>query len=155
LLESFSCNIEQIEKTKQLGKILAKLAQVIKIKAITLEGDLGTGKTTLCKSIADNYLEQQIDVSSPTFTLLNIYETAKGQIYHYDLYRIKNPDEMVELGIEEALNSKALILIEWPNFAANYVKTLSNTTNVDIVWNEQQMRKASIRVNTTQKLTFV
>ncbi|MBR1948311.1 MAG: tRNA (adenosine(37)-N6)-threonylcarbamoyltransferase complex ATPase subunit type 1 TsaE, partial [Alphaproteobacteria bacterium] len=66
------------------------------------------------------YLSAAEDVPSPTFTLLQTYNSSKGEIYHFDLYRLKHPDEVFELGFEEALYS-GISLIEWPENAGNWL----------------------------------
>ena len=83
--------------------------------AVALEGDLGAGKTTLARAIlrAAGITE---DVPSPTFTLVQVYETASLTVRHYDLYRIENPNEVDELGLDDAL-SEGAALIEWPERA--------------------------------------
>lgn len=84
--------------------------------AVALEGDLGAGKTTLARAIL-RALGVREDVPSPTFTLLQIYETPHLMVRHYDLYRIENPAEMDELGLDDAL-AEGAALIEWPERAA-------------------------------------
>ncbi len=83
--------------------------------AVALEGDLGAGKTTLARSIL-RALGVTEDVPSPTFTLVQIYETPRLTVRHYDLYRIENASEMDELGLDDAL-AEGAALIEWPERA--------------------------------------
>lgn len=81
---------------------------------IALKGDLGSGKTFLTKHIISNLLGSETHVTSPTFQLLQIYQSDSYEIYHYDLYRLKNRNEILELGIEDAMNGKNICIIEWP-----------------------------------------
>jgi tRNA threonylcarbamoyl adenosine modification protein YjeE len=85
--------------------------------AVTLSGDLGAGKTTLARAIL-RALGVAGAVPSPTFTLVQRYETSRLPVSHYDLYRIEQPSELDELGLDEAL-AEGAVLIEWPERAAD------------------------------------
>jgi tRNA threonylcarbamoyladenosine biosynthesis protein TsaE len=80
-------------------------------------GEMGAGKTTLVKEIGQQIKVKSI-VQSPTFSLVNPYETESGEIiYHFDLYRLENVHEAIDIGIEEYLDSGHLCFIEWPERA--------------------------------------
>lgn len=101
-----------------LNEIDAAANQILEfvddIKVICLIGDLGAGKTTLTKILAKK-LGVLGMVSSPTFSIVNEYETEKSEIiYHFDCYRVKDLEEALDFGIEEYLDSEYLCLIEWP-----------------------------------------
>jgi tRNA threonylcarbamoyl adenosine modification protein YjeE len=81
---------------------------------ILLEGGLGAGKTTFAKAFINALSETPVDVVSPTFTLVQTYDTKKGPLFHADLYRLKVPEEVEELGLLEAFSS-AICLVEWPD----------------------------------------
>ena len=88
-----------------------------------LSGDLGAGKTTLVQSIAKS-LQVEESVSSPTFSLVNAYESPKaGVIYHMDFYRLEKPSDLEQIGLEEYLESGQLCFIEWPEIATDYFYT--------------------------------
>jgi tRNA threonylcarbamoyladenosine biosynthesis protein TsaE len=83
------------------------------------EGEMGAGKTTLIKAIAQE-MSVLNHVQSPTFSIVNEYETQEGRIiYHFDCYRLKNEMEAYDIGVEEYLDSGELCWIEWPNKIVN------------------------------------
>jgi tRNA threonylcarbamoyladenosine biosynthesis protein TsaE len=83
---------------------------------ITIEGDLGAGKTTLTRAICRGYGVTG-DVTSPTFTIVHEYEGARSKVYHLDLYRLRDPGELVSIGWDDILAEKALVIVEWPGRA--------------------------------------
>ncbi len=82
--------------------------------SVLLEGDVGAGKTTFSQFFINELQEvsQQL-VTSPTFNIVQVYDTTKGQVWHVDLYRIKHEEEIFELGLLEAMHEH-VCLIEWP-----------------------------------------
>jgi tRNA threonylcarbamoyladenosine biosynthesis protein TsaE len=83
---------------------------------ITLTGELGVGKTTLAQSICRGYGVQE-EVTSPTYALVHQYSAAKSVVFHIDLYRIESPDQLTNIGWDEIVASRSLILVEWPERA--------------------------------------
>jgi tRNA threonylcarbamoyladenosine biosynthesis protein TsaE len=80
---------------------------------VVFRGDMGAGKTTLIKKIC-NFLKVNESVSSPTFSLVNEYSTAEGEVvYHFDFYRINDVEEAFDFGVEEYFDSEAICLLEW------------------------------------------
>jgi tRNA threonylcarbamoyladenosine biosynthesis protein TsaE len=79
---------------------------------LCLRGDLGAGKTHLVQGIAAG-LDVNDGVTSPTFTILQIYDTGRIPIFHFDLYRLENPDELFDIGFEEYVGTSGVTIIEW------------------------------------------
>ena len=97
--------------TLALGATLAEV--VVPGDIIALTGDLGAGKTTLARGLI-HALCGEIEVPSPTYTLVQMYDTPKGEIWHCDMYRLEQPRDAYELGLIEAFDT-AICLIEWPD----------------------------------------
>jgi tRNA threonylcarbamoyladenosine biosynthesis protein TsaE len=97
--------------TDELAARIAALAHSGDL--ILLEGGLGSGKTAFARGFL-RALGVGEEVPSPTFTLVQAYETDKGAVWHFDLYRLKQPEEALELGFEEA-RADGIVLVEWPD----------------------------------------
>lgn len=100
------------------GEQLGRAAQAPLL--ITLEGDLGAGKTTLVQAICRGYGVTG-DVTSPTFALIQEYAGARSPVFHLDLYRLRDASELTQLGWDELVSERALILVEWPERAGGRI----------------------------------
>ena len=98
--------------TERLGATLAERLRVGDV--VGLKGELGAGKTTLARAIIRAAAgDRELIVPSPTFTLVEVYETPRGSFWHFDLYRLEAAEQVYELGWEEAL-AEGIVLLEWP-----------------------------------------
>jgi tRNA threonylcarbamoyladenosine biosynthesis protein TsaE len=98
------------EDTYNIGKELGEKAEAGQVFA--LDGDLGTGKTVFTKGFAEG-LGIKEPVNSPTFTILQIYEDGRLPLYHFDVYRIEEPEEMDEVGFDDYIYGSGVCMIEW------------------------------------------
>ena len=105
-----------VKSKKDLPQAAAELIQfAANLRVWLFEGDMAAGKTTFIKAIC---AEKQVvdEVSSPTFSLVNEYETQRGErIYHFDFYRIESEQEALDMGVLDYLDSGNLCLLEWPS----------------------------------------
>ncbi len=124
--------------TEALGARIA--AGLSRGDVVALQGDLGAGKTTLARAIL-RALGVTESVPSPTFTLVQTYETPRLTVRHYDLYRIRKPSEIDELGLEEAVEDGA-VLIEWPEHGDDYLP--DDTLHVVLTATGSQPRRADL-----------
>ena len=117
---------KSIRDTLNAGKAIAANAQ--KGDIICLSGQLGSGKTVLTKGIALGLRVKPEDVISPSFVLLREYPSKKMPLYHFDLYRLSGPKDILEIGYEEYLFGEGLTVIEW----AERLKNLKPKNSLDI-----------------------
>ena len=133
--------LSNVEDTIKLGEKIAQIAKTNEI--ICLKGDLGTGKTTLARSFI-KYLTDSNKVLSPTFPLLFTYEYEDNIIWHYDMYRLKQPADVWNLSLEDALNN-GIIIIEWPEI----IEYLLPKKRIEIIIKDlsNNTRSAEIKAN--------
>lgn len=102
---------ESAEETRALGVRLA--AELRAGDVILLEGPLGAGKSELARGIAQGMGVRET-VTSPTFTILNVYSGERLPLYHFDWYRLESAEELYEMGMDEYLGGDGVALVEWP-----------------------------------------
>lgn len=115
--ETFTCaGLHELDKVA--GQILEKYPEK---KLIAISGPMGAGKTTFIQALCRK-LEVKDTVNSPTFSIVNEYRTkADVPVYHFDLYRLRKPEEMLDIGYEDYFYSGNYCFIEWPEVAANLI----------------------------------
>jgi tRNA threonylcarbamoyladenosine biosynthesis protein TsaE len=115
-----------------LKKIAYDLANEITIgDVICLHGDLGAGKTTFAKLLINELCQKEMEVASPSFNIVLTYNSPRGLIWHYDLYRIKHVEELEEIGLSESLTA-GITIVEWPEIAREF---MIHNNIIDIYFN--------------------
>lgn len=129
LKRSWRLSFDSQKQTTHLADDIAGIVRPGDV--IALSGDLGAGKSTFARALIRRLAnDDALEAPSPTFTLMQHYDTPRGRILHADLYRLRGPDELVELGLGEALDD-AIGLIEWPDRGGDF---LAPETRLDIVF---------------------
>ena len=133
--------MELIYKLSELKKASNFLLKNVNHDIILISGEVGTGKTTLIKEYCKLIGVEEI-VNSPTYTLINEYQNKKGKIVHMDLYRVKDINEINELGLFEYLENN-IVIIEWPEIILKMIDIKYSLINITFI-NEKE-RKLSIK----------
>ncbi len=108
------------------------------ISRVYLVGDLGAGKTTLCRGILSG-LGYQGKVRSPTYTLLESYQTPNGYVYHFDLYRMNHPEELEFIGSRDYFIGGNLCLVEWPEKGTGWLPPPELIVRLNIQGSKRQV----------------
>ncbi len=134
-------DISDIGKLPDAGRKLLDFANGIKVFAFNAE--MGSGKTTFIKEVS-KILGSKDNFSSPTYSIVNEYSAPVGKIYHLDLYRLKSVEEILDIGIEQYLDSGNYCFIEWPQVA---VELLTKPyLDIDIITDSRNNRYLSARI---------
>ncbi len=126
-----------LSSEKDLPDVIGKILPLIKHKVILLRGDLGAGKTTFVKNFVAS-LGSAETVTSPTYSIVNEYDSPRGKIYHFDLYRLNSIEEVYDIGMLDYLESGAYCLIEWPEIFQEEIG--QNCHEIDIFMEEAEGR---------------
>jgi tRNA threonylcarbamoyladenosine biosynthesis protein TsaE len=137
--------VVRIQDVKNDGLLVNPIIDMLKsYQVFCFLGDLGAGKTTYIKSICRE-LGVKDEMSSPSFSIVNEYKTAHGEtLYHFDLYRLKNEAELIDIGWYDYLNEESSLFIEWPDKAENVMPE-------DAVYVQIEIEADSTRKITIQK----
>lgn len=130
--------MNKIYSLKELASISSEIISSATNKTLLFYGQMGVGKTTLIKEICKQ-LEVIDTISSPTFSLVNEYQTKKNKkVFHFDFYRITNEEEALDMGIEDYLYNNDWCLIEWPENIENLLPLDAVQIHLSILDDEQR-----------------
>ena len=122
-------------ETQALGEELASRLQAGDV--VVLEGELGAGKSELARGIARG-LGVKETVTSPSFTILNVYESGSVPLYHFDWYRLESEDELYELGMDEYLGGDGIAVVEWAERCPEAVQEKHLRISLEVIGEEQR-----------------
>jgi tRNA threonylcarbamoyladenosine biosynthesis protein TsaE len=117
---SRTCHLADEKATQEFALELIQLIDTRKQTTLYFQGQIGAGKTTLIRSLL-SHLGVKETIKSPTFSLLEVYQLHHFSIYHFDLYRLVDPQELEFLGWRECFVGPSLCCVEWPEQAKNYL----------------------------------
>ncbi|MFM9946253.1 MAG: tRNA (adenosine(37)-N6)-threonylcarbamoyltransferase complex ATPase subunit type 1 TsaE [Bacteroidia bacterium] len=139
----------KFEKIYSINQILETASELLENfeqhKIFCFTGNLGAGKTTFITSLC-RVLGSADNITSPTFSLVNEYNSDKGLIYHFDLYRLKNQEEAMDVGLEEYIYSNNYCVMEWPEKVAD-ILPLHLVVNCELSYLSLNERKLKAWVN--------
>lgn len=134
--------IFETSSEENTAAIAARMAEGAKSGDVfLLEGELGAGKSVFARAFIRTLCGENTEVPSPTFTLVQTYDSTKGTLWHFDLYRLQDPEEIFELGWEDAL-SDGITLIEWPVRAGPHLP--QSATHIKIETLSGNTRKVTV-----------
>ena len=111
MYSELNIRLNNLEETRKFAVSLSKL--IVKPFFICLNGPIGSGKTTFANYFINQFSEKKVNVPSPTFPIVQIYDLKKIKIWHYDLFRIENKKDFFNLDFDAAINDS--VIVEWPN----------------------------------------
>ena len=129
-----------LDEIEEVAKSL--IHEINDVNLVLFKGELGSGKTTLIKSILKNIGVKE-NITSPTFSIVNQYSISNQLINHFDLYRIKSLKELDVIGFEEYLESEAVCFIEWPEVAMS--KIVGNYLEIYIKFINKKTREITLK----------
>ena len=130
----------QINTLEEVNKVAREVLSFFNTPCIlAFYGKMGAGKTTLIKAICEE-LEVADTVTSPTFSIINEYQTINGQtVYHFDFYRMEKEEELYDMGVEEYFDSHSYCFIEWPEKAEHVLPNDTHSIRINVSKNGQRL----------------
>tara|TARA_B100000427_G_scaffold195032_1_gene162124 strand:- start:248 stop:664 length:417 start_codon:yes stop_codon:yes gene_type:complete len=125
--------IYDITSSSKLSSVACELLRLLDNRIFIFYGEVGAGKTTLIKHLC-HHLNVMDPVSSPTFSIVNEYMTSENKkIFHFDLYRLNNIEEVIDMGVETYLNTDNYCFIEWPDLIESLLPKNYSILNIRFV----------------------
>ena len=112
--------MEYVFNLANINKASKLVIDNIKTTVVRIDGKMGAGKTKIISNICMQLGVKEV-ITSPTFSLINTYQSTNGPIYHFDFYRLQNPNEALDIGIEEYLESGNVCFLEWAEKIENHL----------------------------------
>lgn len=120
-------NITQIED------VARRVIPLLHSRLVCFDAPMGAGKTTFIKSLCAAMGTDPDEVNSPTFSIVNEYPSAEGTIFHFDFYRVKTPQEALDFGLYDYLDSGSWCLMEWPELVADLLPDNCQTIKIEVI----------------------
>ena len=137
--------VKSDKETEQIGKFLADTLTKLGIKRayIAMRGEMGVGKTVFTRGFVSHF--GRANVKSPTYTIVNEYSPAGTKIYHFDLYRISDGDDLESIGYHEYVESDAYSIVEWSERVPEYIPDDAITVTISRVAEDESARDIEIK----------
>ena len=131
-------------ETEQIGKNLAKMLTKLGIKRayIAMRGEMGVGKTVFTRGFVSHF--GRANVKSPTYTIVNEYKVGGTNVYHFDLYRRSDGDDLESIGYHEYVESNAYSIVEWSERVPEYIPEDAITVTISRVADDESAREITI-----------
>ena len=126
----------------QIDEVARRILPLLGSRLVCFDAPMGAGKTTLIKSICTALGADPDEVNSPTFSIVNEYPSSEGTIFHFDFYRVKTPQEALDFGLYDYLDSGLWCLMEWPELVANLLPDDCQVIKIEVV--DQDTRRIII-----------
>lgn len=127
---------------KDIDRVAREIVPMLKSRLVCFDAPMGAGKTTLIKSLCGAMGADPEEVNSPTFSIINEYPSEDGTIYHFDFYRVKRPQEALDFGLYDYLDSGCWCLMEWPELVAELLPEESQWIKIEVI--DKETRKITL-----------